>query len=236
MNEKRHELYDYYSEQRKQATRDEYKADYRQLVQLMKEGRTVADGRKIVLTDDMLDYLYVSYQLMRDVQTSRASKAGSISSDAKAEAARENGRKGGRPRKRCNNFTAHRERDDYTLAECKVCGCCSGCCQCKRCEGCKKLFDITEIQPETDKGCEIITTEADVDHVHVLLRLKPTHEISKVVQRLKGSTAYTLFREYPTLKNRLWGGLQRCPSYYVASVGGAPLETIKKYIEEQREK
>jgi hypothetical protein len=99
MNEKRQELYEYYSAQRERATRDEYKAHYRQLVQLMKEGRTIADGRKVVLTDDMLDYLYVSYQLMRDVQASQASKAGSVSSEAKAKAARENAKKGGRPRK-----------------------------------------------------------------------------------------------------------------------------------------
>ena len=57
---------------------------------------------------------------------------------------------------------------------------------------------VTQIA--TAQGCEIISIETDVDHVHVLLRLKPTHEISNFVQRLKGSTAYTLFREYPTLK------------------------------------
>jgi putative transposase len=86
------------------------------------------------------------------------------------------------------------------------------------------------------QGCEVISVETEVDHVHVLIRLRPTHQLSNMVQRLKGSTAYALFREYPTLKNRLWGGHLWSPSYYVATVGGAPLETIKKYVESQRSK
>jgi putative transposase len=93
---------------------------------------------------------------------------------------------------------------------------------------------VTEIA--TEQGCEIISIETDVDHIHILLRLKPTHEISKIVQRLKGKTAYILFREFRWIKNRLWGGHLWSPSYYVATVGGAPIETVKKYIESQRQK
>lgn len=93
---------------------------------------------------------------------------------------------------------------------------------------------VTEIA--TAQGCEILSIETDVDHIHVLLRLKPTHELSKVVQLLKGKTAFTLFREFPWIKNRLWGGHLWSPSYYVATVGGAPIEQVKKYIESQRAK
>lgn len=93
---------------------------------------------------------------------------------------------------------------------------------------------VTEIA--TSQGCEIISIETDVDHIHVLIRLKPSHELSKIVQRLKGKSAYLLFREFPTLKNRLWGGHLWSPSYYAATVGGAPIEKIKQYIESQRSK
>jgi putative transposase len=84
------------------------------------------------------------------------------------------------------------------------------------------------------QDCEILAIETEVDHVHVLVRLKPAHQLSKIVQYFKGSTAFQLFREYPTLKNRLWGGHLWSPSYYAATVGGAPLSTIKKYVEQQR--
>jgi putative transposase len=62
------------------------------------------------------------------------------------------------------------------------------------------------------------------------------HTLSKVVQRIKGKTAYLMFREFPTLKNRLWGGHLWSPSKYVVTVGGATIETVKKYIESQHEK
>ncbi len=93
---------------------------------------------------------------------------------------------------------------------------------------------ITEIA--TAQGCEVISIETDVDHVHVLLRLKPSHSLSKIVQLLKGKSAYILFREFAWLKNRLWGGHLWSPSYYAATVGGAPIEKIKQYIESQRSK
>jgi putative transposase len=84
-------------------------------------------------------------------------------------------------------------------------------------------------------GVEIIEAETDVDHVHVVVRLKPTHTLSKVVHRFKGASARRIFQEYPQLRNRLWGGHLWSPSYYAASVGGAPLETIKKYVRSQRD-
>jgi putative transposase len=92
---------------------------------------------------------------------------------------------------------------------------------------------VTEIAIE--KGCEILAIETDTDHCHVVVRLKPSHQLSKLVQLFKGRSAYIIFREFPAIKNRLWGGHLWSPSYYAATVGGAPLETIKKYVESQRE-
>jgi putative transposase len=93
---------------------------------------------------------------------------------------------------------------------------------------------IKEIAAEID--AEVIAVEDDVDHMHVLIRLKPTHTLSKVVQRIKGKTSYLLFREFPTLKNRLWGGHLWSPSKHVQTCGGATIETVKKYIESQHDK
>lgn len=85
-------------------------------------------------------------------------------------------------------------------------------------------------------GCEIIKIETDVDHVHVIVRLRPIHTVAYVVKRFKGRSARLIFKEFPTIKNRLWGGHLWQPSYYAATVGGAPLETLKKYVESQRTK
>jgi putative transposase len=92
-------------------------------------------------------------------------------------------------------------------------------------------------QIAVEQGCEIISIETDVDHVHLLVRVKPTHTLSRLVQLFKGRSAYILFREYPEIReHRLWGGHWWSPSYYAATVGGAPLETIKRYVESQRDK
>jgi putative transposase len=82
---------------------------------------------------------------------------------------------------------------------------------------------------------ELLATENEVDHVHIVVRTKPTHQLSKLINSLKGVTARRLFQEFPRLKNRLWGGHLWSPSYFVVTVGGAPLDAIKQYVENQRQ-
>jgi putative transposase len=93
---------------------------------------------------------------------------------------------------------------------------------------------VTEILKERD--CTLIAVETELDHIHVVFRCKPSTALSELVKRLKGLTAYKLFREFPNLRSFLWKGHLWSPSYFIVTVGGAPLEVIKKYVESQREK
>ena len=93
---------------------------------------------------------------------------------------------------------------------------------------------IIEIAKEQNAIVEAVETE--VDHVHVMLNLKPTHSIPKLVQLFKGRSSRFCFQEFPHLKKRLWGGHLWSPSYFIATAGGAPLETLKNYVECQRDK
>jgi putative transposase len=92
---------------------------------------------------------------------------------------------------------------------------------------------VTQIA--TEQNCLITAIETDTDHVHILIQLKPTHSIPKIVKLFKGRSARFIFQEFPEIKNRLWGGHLWSPSYYIGTVGGAPLSTIKNYVENQRE-
>jgi putative transposase len=92
------------------------------------------------------------------------------------------------------------------------------------------------LQIAVEQDCIITAIETDTDHVHILLRLKPTHSIPRMVQFFKGRSSRLLFQEFPHLKFRLWGGHLWSPSKFICTVGGAPLSTIKKYVESQREK
>ncbi len=79
---------------------------------------------------------------------------------------------------------------------------------------------------------EIIEMEIMPDHVHLLVEVEPQYGIHRLVRQIKGQTSRILRQEYPWLKSRiptLWTN-----SYFVSTVGGAPLAQIKRYIEQQK--
>ena len=70
---------------------------------------------------------------------------------------------------------------------------------------------------------------------HLLVEYPPTMRISSFVGSLKGVSSRYLRREFPGhLRRYLWGGHLWSPSYFVGSVGGAPLSVVKEYILNQR--
>ncbi len=77
----------------------------------------------------------------------------------------------------------------------------------------------------------IIEMEVMPDHVHLLVSCDPQFGIHRVVKELKGYTSFKLRQMFASLRRMpsLWTS-----SYFVATVGGAPLETVKQYIENQK--
>jgi putative transposase len=70
------------------------------------------------------------------------------------------------------------------------------------------------------------------DHVHLLLDCDPQFGIHRLVRGIKGRTSHVLRKEFQMLRTRiptLWTN-----SYFVSTVGGAPLAVIKQYIENQK--
>ncbi|MGB8481937.1 MAG: IS200/IS605 family transposase, partial [Acinetobacter bohemicus] len=55
-----------------------------------------------------------------------------------------------------------------------------------------------------------------------------------LVNSLKGVSSRHLRKDFPEIKNKLWGGSLWSPSYFASSCGGVPLEIIKQYIEQQQ--
>lgn len=88
---------------------------------------------------------------------------------------------------------------------------------------------ITTISAEIH--ADIIEMEVMPDHVHLLIEVDPQFGINRAVRHIKGASSHALRIEFPTLKSRLptlWTN-----SYFVSTVGGAPLSVIKEYIENQ---
>ena len=93
---------------------------------------------------------------------------------------------------------------------------------------------LKELILETANGinADVIEMEIMPDHVHLLLEVDPQYGINKAVRHIKGVSSHVLRSEFPSLKSRLptlWTN-----SYFVSTVGGAPLSAIKQYIENQK--
>ena len=73
----------------------------------------------------------------------------------------------------------------------------------------------------------------DVDHVHVLFRATPHTEIAKFLNAYKSSSSRMVKKKFPEIMQYLWKSAFWTQSYCLISTGGAPLEVVKKYIENQ---
>jgi len=82
---------------------------------------------------------------------------------------------------------------------------------------------------------EIIEQGCDVDHIHILFRAKPTLDMTKFINILKGHTSRKLREKYKNfLRNKLWGDSFWSPSYFLATSGNVTIDILKKYVENQR--
>lgn len=71
------------------------------------------------------------------------------------------------------------------------------------------------------------------DHVHLLLQAGPDQSVAEVMQIIKGGTGMQLRREFPELKEFVWGASLWGDGYFAESVGVAQEEMIRRYIKEQ---
>ncbi|OSX55528.1 IS200/IS605 family transposase [Anoxybacillus ayderensis] len=85
-----------------------------------------------------------------------------------------------------------------------------------------------------EHGFTILQVESDGDHVHLLIDCTPQHSIPNIIKALKGVSARLLFKEFPQLKEKLWGGDLWNPSYFVATVSEHTEAQIRQYIQNQK--
>ena len=95
----------------------------------------------------------------------------------------------------------------------------------------ERLKDIIH-QVAQEHDAEVIEMDVMPDHVHLLVEVDPQYGIHKLAKQLKGRSSRLLRQEFPWLTSRLpslWTN-----SYFVSTVGGAPLAVITQYIENQK--
>jgi len=90
------------------------------------------------------------------------------------------------------------------------------------------------IEKQKEYSYELIEIEIMKDHVHLLISVNPKIGIYTIVSKIKGYTSKILRGEFPELKSKLptlW-----THSKFISTVGSVSLKTVKKYIEEQKNK
>lgn len=77
--------------------------------------------------------------------------------------------------------------------------------------------------------------DGENDHVHVLIEYPPKVAVSSLVNSLKGASSRTIRKkQFPEIRQSLYGRHFWSPSYFAASCGGAPLDILKSYIRGQQ--
>jgi putative transposase len=106
----------------------------------------------------------------------------------------------------------------------------------------RKVFDadaIDRLRVIFEKVCgdfeaTLVEMDGEDHHVHLLVNYPPKHSISTLVNSLKGVSSRLLRLERPDMQRRYWKGVLWSPSYFAASCGGAPIEILRTYIEQQQ--
>lgn len=87
-----------------------------------------------------------------------------------------------------------------------------------------------------DFNVDIIEQECGLDHVHILFTAKPTLDIPKFINIMKGHSSRFLRKEYKSfLQDKLWGDSLWSASYFISSTGNVSMDILKQYVENQRE-
>jgi len=73
----------------------------------------------------------------------------------------------------------------------------------------------------------------DQDHVHIMFRAHPNTEISKFINAYKSASSRLIKKDFPEVRRKLWKEMFWSRSYCLLTTGGSPIETIRKYIENQ---
>ena len=91
-----------------------------------------------------------------------------------------------------------------------------------------------DLQQGLYRLCINLAGNGRANHVHLLIQYPPKVSVSSLVNSLKGVSSRMLRQQRTGLRKRHWKGVLWSPSYFAASCGGAPIDILKRYIEQQR--
>ena len=82
-----------------------------------------------------------------------------------------------------------------------------------------------------ENGVEILKGVVWSDHVHVFVSIPPKLAVSDLMRKIKGRSAFKMFREFPNLKKRYWGCHFWGRGYFSTTNGAITEEVVLQYLE-----
>lgn len=99
-------------------------------------------------------------------------------------------------------------------------------------ESIQEHLKILILEKTKELNYKIEAMETMEDHIHVFIQASSKDSVHRIVSQLKGYTSFKLRELFPELKSRLPCLWTR--SYYAGTIGYVSEQTIKKYIENQK--
>ena len=98
----------------------------------------------------------------------------------------------------------------------------------------KRLKEIAKRIFEDSWNCKILEIETEKDHIHIAFEANPQTQLSKLINNFKTVSSRLVRKEFKEhIQKFYWKNFFWSPSYCILSVGGAPIEIIKQYIQSQ---
>lgn len=91
---------------------------------------------------------------------------------------------------------------------------------------------LSDLAPAWDGS--LLESGGEADHLHALLDMPPRVRPSDLVNNLKTVTSRRLRAEFPHLRAAYPRSVLWSPSYCLVSAGGAPIEALRQYVENQK--
>ena len=82
-------------------------------------------------------------------------------------------------------------------------------------------------------GVDLVEWNHDKDHVHIMFKAHPKTELTKFINAYKSASSRLIKRDFPRVKQFLWKEQFWSKSFCLLTTGGAPIDVIKKYIQNQ---
>ena len=99
-----------------------------------------------------------------------------------------------------------------------------------------KISDFSKemfIEIGSKYNISLVEWNYDKDHIHILFKAHPNSELSKFVNAYKSASSRLIKKNFPHIRKKLWKEMFWSRSFCLLTTGSAPIDTIKKYIENQ---